>query len=181
MGRLTQALARHFDRVTGVDIAPTTIELGRQYNEHGDRVEYVLNERSDLSVLPDNQFDFVYSFIVLQHGLPAYAHQYIREFIRVTRPGGIILFQIPSEAVVAIGSSTSRLKYRLYHEMYLRYRHQLLQRDSPMQEMRGIPVQQVIDLLMRLGVSIKDIRLDGGAGSEWLGFRYCVQKDSVIR
>lgn len=36
VGRLTQALAAHFDEVTGVDISPSMIKLAKKYSRHGD-------------------------------------------------------------------------------------------------------------------------------------------------
>src|SRR3981081_591596 len=41
IGRLTQALAEHFDKVCGVDISPKMIELAREYNRQGPRCEYL--------------------------------------------------------------------------------------------------------------------------------------------
>ncbi len=40
VGRLTQALARHFNIVDGVDIAPSMIELANQFNRSGGRCRY---------------------------------------------------------------------------------------------------------------------------------------------
>src|SRR4051812_46865197 len=81
VGRLTQALARHFTHVTGIDISEQMLDLARQYNRHGERVEYALNTRPDLSQWPDHTFDFVYSIITLQHMEPVYARRYIAEFV----------------------------------------------------------------------------------------------------
>lgn len=96
VGRLSQRLADYFDRVTGVDISTNMIALARKFNRHGGRVEYVHNNLPDLSLFANGQFDFVYSNIVLQHMEPRHAIAYMREFFRVTRPGGSIVFQIPS-------------------------------------------------------------------------------------
>ncbi|MGH7750003.1 MAG: methyltransferase domain-containing protein, partial [Candidatus Dormibacteria bacterium] len=49
VGRLTQALAARFDRVDGVDIAPTMVAAARRFNRHGDRCMYHVNDRADLS------------------------------------------------------------------------------------------------------------------------------------
>jgi len=95
VGRLTQGLCAWFDRCCGVDIAPSMIELARQYNAHGGKCEYFLNASSDLQIFPDNSFDLVYSKIVLQHIEPQYSTSYIKEFVRVLRPGGLVVFQIP--------------------------------------------------------------------------------------
>lgn len=96
VGRLTQALCRHFDRCDGVDIAPSMIELARKYDQFPGRCQYHVNDRDDLALFPDNTFDFVYSRLVLQHMQPVFSKKYIREFIRVLAPGGIALFQIPA-------------------------------------------------------------------------------------
>ncbi|HBB35125.1 MAG TPA: SAM-dependent methyltransferase [Cyanobacteria bacterium UBA8803] len=96
-GRLTQALSCYFDECYGVDIAPSMIELARKSNRHGNKCQYYLNEGSDLSLFKDNYFNLIYSNIVLQHISPEYSKNYIKEFLRVLNPGGLLAFQIPSE------------------------------------------------------------------------------------
>jgi ubiquinone/menaquinone biosynthesis C-methylase UbiE len=98
VGRLTQPLAQHFEQAYGVDISPSMIQQANDYNQRGARCQYVLNERSDLHVFPDQHFDFIYSNITLQHMPPRYSRRYIAEFMRVLAPGGALLFQLPSEA-----------------------------------------------------------------------------------
>ncbi|WZO97608.1 methyltransferase domain-containing protein [Isosphaeraceae bacterium EP7] len=97
VGRLTQALCDHFEHCVGIDIAPSMIEHARRLNQFGARCEYVVNDRSDLGVFPDATFSFIYSNIVLQHINPEFSRKYIQEFVRILKPGGIALFQIPSE------------------------------------------------------------------------------------
>jgi SAM-dependent methyltransferase len=98
VGRLTQALAVRFERCDGVDITASMIEQARQINRHGERVSYHVAAGGDLAVFDDGSFDFVLSFIALQHMEPRYAKRYIAEFIRVLAPGGLALFQLPSAA-----------------------------------------------------------------------------------
>jgi SAM-dependent methyltransferase len=86
VGRLTQALAPHFDRVSGVDIAPSMIEQARHINRFAERCQYYLNERTDLSLFPDNHFDFIYTNITLQHMEPRYSKGYLYEFLRILKP-----------------------------------------------------------------------------------------------
>jgi SAM-dependent methyltransferase len=97
VGRLTQALCRYFDQVCGVDIAPSMINLALKYNRYGSRCRYHLNVSDDLRLFGDDDFDFIYSSIVLQHIRPEYCERYVREFLRVLAPNGILIFQIPSE------------------------------------------------------------------------------------
>jgi SAM-dependent methyltransferase len=97
VGRLSQALCRHFEECIGVDIAPSMIDLAEQYNSHGSRCRYYVNEADNLRLFPDEHFDFICSSIVLQHMQPTYSKKYIEEFLRVLTPGGLLVFQIPSE------------------------------------------------------------------------------------
>ncbi len=96
LGRISQALACYFDEVSGVDIAPAMIRKARGYNPYGDRCRFYVNERDDLKLFGENQFDFIFSLLVLQHMRPDYAKKYIAEFLRVLAPGGLLLFQEPS-------------------------------------------------------------------------------------
>jgi SAM-dependent methyltransferase len=60
---------------------------------------YVVHESGDLALFKDDTFDLVYSSLVLQHMKPAYSLQYIKEFLRVIAPKGLIILQIPSRPV----------------------------------------------------------------------------------
>jgi ubiquinone/menaquinone biosynthesis C-methylase UbiE len=95
VGRLSQALSRHFERVTGVDIAEPMIRGAEALNQHPERCRYIHNAAGDLSILQDNSTDLIYSNITLQHVVPALARTYIREFFRIARPGAFVVFQIP--------------------------------------------------------------------------------------
>ncbi len=94
VGRLTQGLCYHFDQVTGVDISSTMIEGANTYNKFGTKCTYITNTEANLECLHSNTFDFVYTHIVLQHMPPRYQVEYIKEFFRVLKPGGIALFQV---------------------------------------------------------------------------------------
>jgi len=97
LGRVTQALCRHFQRVDGVDIAAAMTARARSFNRFADRCTYHLNETADLRLFADATFDFVYSNITLQHIEPEYSRRYIEEFVRVLKPGGVTVFQLPSD------------------------------------------------------------------------------------
>lgn len=94
-GRLSNALAAHFDRVTGVDISRPMLEQARRLDRSGGRITFELNERPDLALFDDNAFDLVYTDLVLQHLPPRLAEGYVREFVRVTRPGGALVIGVP--------------------------------------------------------------------------------------
>jgi len=96
VGRLTQALARQFERVVGVDVSPRMIETATALNPFPDRVSYIWNDAPHLSRFSDDTFDFIYTNLVLQHIVPDVALAYLREFLRILRPAGVLVFQLPS-------------------------------------------------------------------------------------
>ena len=95
-GRLTHALAPYFDQVTGVDIAPSMIDVARRL--HGDvrGVEFKVNASDKLDSIESDSIDLVYTRLVLQHMAPRYVRAYLAEFVRVLCPGGVLLFQLPA-------------------------------------------------------------------------------------
>ncbi len=175
VGRLSQALARHFARVTGVDIAEPMLELARRHNRHGERVDYVLNTRPDLSQWPDNTFDFVYSIITLQHMEPVYACRYIAEFVRVAAPGGIILFQVPAVS----GPGARRRPFTLWPDTLFRRLVRDLRRKlaaDPVMEMHAIPPTEVEAILTRAGATISNSYRYDAAGDELHSWGYLACK-----
>ena len=95
VGRLTQALAGHFDSVDGVDVAASMIAGASRLNPNPGRVRFHHNGAPDLRMFDDESFDFVLSLIVLQHMEPGLMVGYMREFLRVLRPGGVAFFNVP--------------------------------------------------------------------------------------
>ena len=97
VGRLTQALAPHFDQIVGVDVSPRMIELATALNRFPLRARYAWNQRADLIAWGDGTFDFIVSSIVLQHIRPEITFGALREFHhRVLAPGGSWSFSFPA-------------------------------------------------------------------------------------
>lgn len=98
LGRLTRALAGYFEECYGVDISEKMITKAGELNQSVENCKFVLNEKADLQIFPDNYFDFIYTSVVLQH-LPKEEtiRSYISEFLRTLKNGGLIFFQLPSQ------------------------------------------------------------------------------------
>jgi len=116
VGRLTQAMASHFDLCYGVDISPTMIELANEFNKRSSRCKYVLNDSQNLSVFENDQFSFIYTSIVLQHIEPKYSRAYLQELIRILRPNGVLVFQIVDSLVPIMMRirKITKLRVRVY-------------------------------------------------------------------
>lgn len=96
MGRLTIPLAESFANTVGMDVARSMIGPARRHVPAGVSCEFAVNRHPDLRAIPSARFDFVHSCLVLQHIPPAIALRYIAEFLRVCRPGGLVVFQLPA-------------------------------------------------------------------------------------
>lgn len=181
VGRLTQALAHYFDEVHGVDIAPSMIELANKYNSYGYKCKYHLNVTDDLELFTDNSFDFIYSNITLQHMEPRYSKKYIREFLRILAPGGLLIFQLPSEHGTRVRALVFRSipsvlvnVYRKALNVYRMVRH--ITSGEPIMEMNWIKQQAVINLLEQSGSTVVDVARDQSRVKDWVSLRYCVEK-----
>lgn len=94
VGRLTNALASYFEEVVGVDVSSTMIASAKELRRDN-RCQFMCNPCPDLSVFPDNYFDFIYSDITIQHiPMPASA-TYLEEFVRVLKDDGLAICLIP--------------------------------------------------------------------------------------
>ena len=53
------------------------------------------NNKNDLKIFEDNSFAMIFSIIALQHVEKKQAINYIKEFVRITEPGGLLALQLP--------------------------------------------------------------------------------------
>jgi SAM-dependent methyltransferase len=162
IGRLTQALAGHFEQAYGVDVSPKMIELAKTHNRRGARCEYVCNPATNLGEFETGSIDMVYSWITLQHMRPGHARRYMREFLRVLAPGGLLLFQYPSKPI--------GLRFR-----FTRWKA-LLSRPRPMY-MNGLDREEVIELLERGGGRVLNVQQDDESIPGYHSFCYAVTRD----
>lgn len=169
-GRLTQALAAHFEAATGVDISEGMIALAREQNRAGARVAYVHNRRPDLRVFAGGEFDFVYSLITLQHIAPEYARGYIAEFVRVLAPGGAVLFQLPATSLTPPRPPPASLGKRLWHTLNRSVAME------PVMQMHTLPRDVVLATLRAAGADVLDVYRYDAAGAEFESYGYLARK-----
>jgi ubiquinone/menaquinone biosynthesis C-methylase UbiE len=173
VGRLTQALVKYFPKATGVDIAPSMIDLAQSYNRQGDRCVYIVNDTDNLRVFCDNRFAFIYCNYVLQHMRPEYAVRYIGEFVRVLKPGGTLVFQLPSE-IVAL---KERMRYAV--RPWLAKAHRRLRSgtaaEGPVMETHFVPQPEVERVLHDNGGRLLHVR-SRDDDPRWTSVMYFVSK-----
>lgn len=164
VGRLTQALAGHFDEVVGVDIGPSLVEQARRFNRAGERCRYVVNGAADLRQFEDGAFDFVFTTIVLQHMKTEYACGYVEELLRVLRPGGVAAIQAPDRpAGTAVG-------------LALRVVPNWVVRPLRKMDMYAVPRWRVEEIVRGAGCELEAAVENGESGRNWKAYRYWVKK-----
>jgi SAM-dependent methyltransferase len=149
-GRLTRPLATRFELVDGVDIAPGMLELAARDNPVASRCRFLLNSRPDLALFEAAEFDLVYTSVVLQHLSRGLARGYLAEFARVLRPGGSLIFQLPTRPRWTLRG----VLHRCLPPPVLGFiQRRLLGYPAPMR-MHGMPERRVRALLARHGVEV---------------------------
>lgn len=96
-GRMTASFARRFASVCAFDISEEMQKLAKQHLAGFSNIHWMLGDGTNLSAIPSESVDFVFSYLVLQH-LPTedLAMAYVREMLRVLKWGGMLLFQFNS-------------------------------------------------------------------------------------
>ena len=93
-GRFLGPLAAHFGSVTGVDVSDAMLATARRRLAGIANIRYLQNNGQDLRAVGDGTLDYVICAGVLQHiTVRAVIIGYLREGLRVLRPGGLFLFQ----------------------------------------------------------------------------------------
>lgn len=166
VGRLTQALAQHYESVVGIDISEPMISRANELNQHPNRVSFITNLKNDLKQFEDGSFDLVHTQIVLQHMHPDFQTLYLAEFARITKPGGLLIFQIPAED--------------RRPESFETLENAIRSEDCPDAEgtmrMHVMPLPHVALLMQSLGVEMVTLLRDNSAGDVFTSYLYVAQK-----
>ena len=163
VGRLSRALRVEFAKCIGVDISAEMVSRARALNLD---CEFAVTDGARLGMIADNAVDFVYSNIVLQHQ-PSAAGVFaiVREFLRITKPSGIVIFQLPHHIPLRLRLQPRRRMYRTLRAMGLPA--DLLYRRFKLNPitMLAIPEAEVISGIERMGGKMLKIVSDKYAGA----------------
>ena len=192
-GRLTFPLAKHFESVDGVDVARSMLDLARLRSEMGGTCRFHLNVEPNLRLFEEGTFDLIYSNITLQHMPPGLARSYIAEFLRILRPGGVAVFQLPvhwdsfglwtsllglyRRGRVLLRRRVPTSLYRVYRSLL--GRGQAIPADpvEPEMEMYGLRMSRALKVIESRGGRLLEVRIWGAVGAEgWDSYRYVVQR-----
>lgn len=185
VGRLTQAMARRFAASVGVDISEEMIRRAETLNQYA-HCSYLTSVAERLP-LADESFTFVYSNIVLQHMPRRFAVGYLREFVRVLEPGGVLVFGVQDSFAasdmtsrIARARDILRLRTRLKAVMGRREGDMQLHLLSEPEVREAVRPAMVVDVRLT-NTAAKDfngrlVYLSEMPHSGYVGKQYCVVK-----
>lgn len=160
VGRLAHAFQAHFERYVGLDVSDSLIAKAREVHVALPHATFAVSA-SDTLNLPNDSFDLVYSWAVLQHIADRdLALRLVAEFVRVLRPGGLLIFSAmhniqllyrlqPRRRLYALLRAVGVSDNVLYHRLKL----------YP-QEVHFIPRGQVVSQLQALGAQVLEVTSD---------------------
>jgi SAM-dependent methyltransferase len=185
VGRLTQALARRFAASVGLDISEEMIRRAETLNQYA-HCTYLTSVAERL-LLAEESFAFVYSNIVLQHMPRRLAVGYLREFVRVLEPGGVLVFGVQDSFAandvasrIARARDVLRLRTRLKVVMGRQEGDMQLHLLSEAEVRDAVRPAMVVDVRLT-NTAAKDfngrlVYLSEPPTSGYVGKQYCVVK-----
>jgi len=179
VGRLSRALATRFERVHGIDISAPMIEQARRLvgAQHAN-CEFTVSSERTLPFAPGT-FDALMSNIVLQHMPSKLARSYISEFVRVLKPGGVAIFQVPARQIGGSRSANPLVRGAM-NALPSQWREEIMRRrakpDARNLPMHGTPRAKVVRTVERRGARVAACIEDRAAGANWRSFHYLVTR-----
>ena len=148
VGRLSFALAQHFEHVNGADISQPHLQLANAWaKNHGiANVAFAqIDSISNVKQLPE--CDLLFSYIVLQHNPPPMIFDLLDSLLSLVAIGGYAFFQVP----------TFIAGFEFDADYYL-------STDQPQMEMNALPQRHIFNLAARRGFVPVEVREGREAG-----------------
>ena len=139
-GRLAEAMTAYAQQVTGFDISPGMLAEARK---RGGKATYV-------ETLPDGPFDWINSFIVLQHIPPARGLALIEDLLARLAPGGVVSLHVTVWREPHLQEPSASGLKRLLRPLTRRWRLARLPKGAI--RMYDYDLSQVVERLNRAGI-----------------------------
>jgi len=167
VGRLVLPLAERCKEVTGVDVSPSMLaEARRNCDAAGAMGVQLLQSDDDLSAVT-GLFDFIHTYIVLQHIPVARGERLVGKLAAKLAPGGIGMFHVPYT------TGRQRLRSRILYWLRMKvpggkWLLNLARGRSmraPAMQMNEYSVTRLFDILWNEGCSEMHVRFSDHAGA----------------
>jgi ubiquinone/menaquinone biosynthesis C-methylase UbiE len=160
VGRVSRALAERFKDVIAIDVSSSMLNEAKKANQHVNNIDFIHNIAEDLSVIPENSVECLYTNLVLQHMPKKRQIMYIKEFCRVLRPKGILVMKTMTKSNL---KSWKGWLYLLTGNYGMKAINKVRTGFSGGMEILTIPKRTVLETLDDEKMTIVDVeRLAGG-------------------
>lgn len=159
VGRLVMPLARHFETVTGVDVAPSMLDEARQNCLERHVANAVFLGSDDALAQVTGGFDFIHSFLVFQHIPVARGEAILRQLLRRLNPGGVLAIHFPFRRQVSRfrkWTNALRVRFVPFAMLVNAVRGQPLR--EPLVQMNSYDIERMLILLLEHGLA--DLHLE---------------------
>lgn len=164
VGRLSAALAARASLVVGIDISGPMLQAAREVLAARPDARVCLVESASPTLpLASGTIDLVYTSLVLQHMPADLALGYVREFMRVLRPGGHAIVQVAEQPDTSVKGTAFRL---LPAWAYGALQRTLLRYPAPMR-MERLSIDSVLAAAESAGGDMLTHWEDPSYGGHW--------------
>ena len=160
VGRLTRFLAERFEHTIALDISPGNLEICRAETRttKGSVEPTLIQNPQELEKLP--HFDLFVSYIVLQHNPPPIQYFVLNSALKLLRPGGLAMFQVP----------TMGMNYEFVVKNYL-------SEKAAEMDMHVLPFSAIFKIFKQNDLTCIDIKHDFQAGPAMLSNTFVAIKN----
>jgi len=167
VGRVLIPLASRCQEVTGVDVSPSMLAEARRNCDAAGATRVQLLQGDDEMSAVTGSFDFVHSYIVLQHIPVTRGERLVRRLAAMLSPGGVGMFHVTYRS--GITSLKSRLLYwaRLNVPGAASALNLALGRamNAPIMQLNEYSITRLLDLLCREGCREVHVRFSDHGGA----------------
>jgi len=173
VGRVSRALAARFRQVIAIDVSSSMLDEAQKANQHIGNIDFIHNIAEDLSIIPEDSIDCLYTTLVLQHMPKQRQVMYIREFCRVLRPKGILVMHTGTKSNL---KSWKGWVYLLTGNYGLKVINEIQIGISGGMEMHTIPKKTVLETLDDENMTIVNVEGLAGGHAAVINHRYFAEK-----
>lgn len=177
LGRVTMHLTEYFSHVVGVDISQEMIDKAQKMHANIKNIAFHHNPYPRLHAFDNDTFDLIFSRITLQHIRPDHCLEYVDDFCRVVKPGGIVYFQAATWLDPRMKSGIEKLKRdRLPFTTFYRKIRGLKKEKTSKFGVYYTPLSQLVSVLETNLFFIAGVFLENCVGDHFVGHTIVAQK-----
>jgi trans-aconitate methyltransferase len=163
VGRLSIPLSRRYERVIGIDVSPGMLAEAEKNCAQAETSNITFCSSPDDLASYRDQVDLVLSRIVLQHIPSRIGIGLISKLLSLVSPRGVASLHVTTKRQL---TKSKELVYRVKHRLpFSRYLFNVAQGkrwNEPLMQMNDYPLDEVVDLYLKNGMTDIFLELTGG-------------------